>query len=67
MAYLHDFAHEFMAQDITRLHGRDIAVIEMQIRATDRREGDFDDGVMRVQNLWIRYGFEAHIVFAIPA
>ena len=42
------FAHKFMAKDIARLHGGDIAVIEMQVRPADGRRRDFDDRVARV-------------------
>ena len=45
---LDHFAHELMAEDVALFHGRDVAVIEMQVGAADRGGGDLDDGVPRL-------------------
>ena len=45
LAGLDDLAHEFMAEDVARLHRRDEAVVEVQVGAADRRRGDPDDRV----------------------
>lgn len=37
-AHFYDFAHEFMADDIPRPHGRDIAPEQVQVRAGQSRE-----------------------------
>ena len=50
-ADLDDLAHELVAEDVALLHRRDEAVVEVQVRAADRRRGDPDDRVARVQDL----------------
>ena len=35
-ADLHHFAHELVADDVTGLHGWDYAIVEVQIRSTNR-------------------------------
>jgi hypothetical protein len=39
-ALLDDLAHELVAEDVAALHRRDEAVVEVQVRAADRRAGD---------------------------
>jgi hypothetical protein len=39
-AGLDDLAHELVAEDVALLHRRDVAVVEVQVRAADRRRGD---------------------------
>ena len=43
--------HEFVAKNVARFHGGDEAVEQMQIRSADRGARDFDNGVMRIQQL----------------
>src|ERR1700712_5337098 len=47
---LDHLAHEFMAEDIARLHGRDVAVIEMKVRAADCSRSDLDNRVARIDD-----------------
>src|SRR5207302_2943523 len=54
MSHFDDFTHEFVAEHITRLHRRNVAVVEMQIGAADCRQTYLDDCVMRIENLRIR-------------
>ena len=44
-ADLDDLTHIFVAEDIALLHGRNVAIIQMQIGAADRRCRDLDDGI----------------------
>src|SRR5215213_4225558 len=53
-AGLHDLAHELVHEDVDLAHRRDVAVVEMQIRAADRRGADLHDGVAIVEDLRIR-------------
>src|SRR5690606_9946253 len=48
---LHNFAHELMTEHIALFHGGHEAVVQVQVRATDRRRRDAHDGVARVQDL----------------
>src|SRR3546814_18269021 len=62
----HNFAHEFMAQYVPRLHRRDIAVIEMEVRPADRRGGDADDGVAGIDDFRIVDGIDPDVMLAMP-
>jgi len=42
-----------MTHDVTLLHGGDESIEEMQIGAADSGSGYLDDGVVRIQKLWI--------------
>src|SRR3954454_2438470 len=66
-ADLDNLAHEFMAQDVTLFHRRDEAVIQVQVGPADRRGGDPDDRVVRVQDLGIGHLLYPDIVLAHPA
>src|SRR3546814_8112373 len=61
----HNFAHEFMAQYVPRLHRRDIAVIEMEVRPADRRGGDADDGVAGIDDFRIVDGIDPDVMLAM--
>src|SRR5205085_10544963 len=52
-AELHHFTHKLMAEDVARFHRRNEAVINMQIRAADRRRRDPDNRVALVQYFWV--------------
>jgi hypothetical protein len=56
-----------MAQDVAVFHRRLIAVEQMEIGAADRTGCDFDEGISRVLNLWIRNCIDANVAFAVPA
>ena len=48
---LDHFAHELVAEDVAALHRRDVAVVQVQIRAADCSARDLHDGVARVEDL----------------
>jgi hypothetical protein len=60
------FAHGLMADDVARLHLRDKAAVNMQVRAADRAGGHLDDGVLRMLDLGIGDFFAANVGFAVP-
>ena len=66
-ADLLDHAHELVADDVAGLHGRDVAVDEVQVRAAGRRHGHPQDGVVRVDDLGVLDGLDAQVVDAVPA
>jgi hypothetical protein len=66
-AELHHLAHELVAEDVPLLHGGDVAVVEMEVRAADRRRGDLHDGVAGVQDLGVGNRLDPHVGFAVPA
>src|SRR5690554_3572186 len=63
---LHHLTHELMAHHITRLHGGDKMVEEMQIRAANRAAAHIDDGITRMLDTWIGNRFVTHIILAMP-
>ncbi len=65
-ADLHYAPHELVTQNVTGLHARDVVIIQMQVRSADRGRGDLDDGIARIDNLWIRDRFNPDIVFSLP-
>src|SRR4051812_4081017 len=64
---VYDFAHKFVAEDIAGPHGWDEAIDQVQVRPARRREPNFQDYVVRVQDLGVGNGLDAKIVDAIPA
>src|SRR4051812_7579822 len=62
----YDLAHCFMAENITFLHTGDIAVIEMQVRATDGGERYTDYNIVWVDNGGVGHLFNTHILCAKP-
>src|SRR6476646_726611 len=64
--HLHDLAHEFVAHNVARLHSWHETVIEVQIGAANRRGCDLYDGVLRVENLRVRYLLYPHRLFGMP-
>src|SRR6185369_6091606 len=65
-AELDDLAHELVAQDVPLLHGGDVAVVEVEVRAADRGRGDADDGVAPVQDRRVGDVFYPDVVFTVP-
>ena len=65
-ADLDHLAHELVAEDVARLHRRDVAVVEVQVRAADRGRGDLDDRVARIDDLGIVDRVDADVVLAVP-
>jgi hypothetical protein len=64
---LHDLPHEFVPEDIRLLHHGDVATIQVQVRAADRRCGDLNDGVARVEDFRVGHGLHSDVAFAEPA
>lgn len=60
-----DDAHELMAEDIAVLHGRDLAPVQVQVRATDRGGGDPQNDVVGLFNDRIGHGIHLHLVCAL--
>src|SRR5262249_5596098 len=65
-AELHDLAHELVAEDVAALHRRHEAVVEVEIRAADRRRGDPHDRVARVEDPRVRDLLDADLALAHP-
>src|SRR4051794_6544731 len=65
-AYLNDFAHELVAQDVALLHPDHEMIVQMEIAPADGAARYFDDGVARMLNFRIRYILHPQILFAIP-
>ena len=63
---LDDLAHEFVAEDVARLHRRDVAIVEVQVRAADGGRGDADDRVARIEDFGIVDRIAADVVLAVP-
>src|SRR6185312_12160141 len=58
--------HELVAHDVAGLHGRHVAVEQVQVGAADRGRGDAHDRVTAVENLRIRNLADVHVVDAAP-
>src|SRR5947209_7814011 len=55
-----------MAENIALAHGGNTAVVEMDIRATNGRQADLNNGIPRVEDRGLWHGFHTHIASAIP-
>src|SRR5579875_3126845 len=62
-----NLTHEFVAENISFLYGWNIAVIEVQVRAAYGRQTGFHNTIMRINDGWIWYVFDLHIIDAMPA
>ena len=67
LADLDDLAHELVAEHVALLHRRDVAVVDVQIGAADRRRRDLDDGVARIEDDRVRNGLDLDLLCAFPA
>jgi hypothetical protein len=65
-ADLDHFAHELMAEDVAGLHRRNVAVVEVEVRAADRSRGDLDDRIARIEDLGIVDRIDADVVLSVP-
>src|ERR687883_349785 len=63
---LDDFPHELVPEDVALFHRRDVAVVEMEVRAADRGGGDLHDRVAVVQDLRVRDVLDLHRVAPRP-
>src|SRR5579884_807276 len=66
-AHLDDLTHEFVPQDVSSLHRRDIAVVYVEIGTADGGGGDAHDRIPRIEDLRIGDLLDAHIFLAVPA
>ena len=64
---LDDLAHELMAENVALFHRRDVAAVDVQVRAADGGRGDFDDGVAWIQDRRIGNGLDADVFLAVIA
>src|SRR4029079_663436 len=62
-----DFAHELVTEDVALLHRRDESVRAMQIGAANRSRRDLDNGVARIQDLWIGDGRDGNLLCPFEA
>ena len=65
-ADLLDHAHELVADHVAGLHGGDVAVDEVEVRAAGRGQADAQDGVVRVDDLGVLHRADAQVVHAVP-
>src|ERR1051326_7178061 len=56
-----------MTENIPFFHGWNVSVVKMQIRAADGRRCNLDDGIARVEYLWVGYVLNLYLVYVIPA
>src|SRR5207253_682944 len=63
----HDLAHELVAEDIPLHHRRNIAIVEMQVGATDGRQTVLHDAIVGIDDPRVWYVLDPHIIDAIPA
>src|SRR6266700_718980 len=66
-ANLNHLTHAFVSEDVPFVHGGNIPIVEMHIRAANSAQCDLDDGVPWIEDLRLRYRFNTDIAFAIPA
>jgi hypothetical protein len=64
---LDNLAHEFVTHDVTGLHARHEAVIEMKVRAADGAARHLDDGIPRLLDLRVGDRVAADVGLAVPA
>ena len=62
----HNLAHILMAQNVSALHGRLIAIEQVEIRSADRAGRDLDDGIARMLDLGIGNGVYPNVTFSMP-
>jgi hypothetical protein len=64
---LDDLPHELVPEDVALRHRRHVAVVEMQVRAADRRGGDPNDRVAIVEQHRVRNLLDLDGVASRPA
>jgi hypothetical protein len=65
-AELYDLTHVFMAEDISLLHGRLVAVQEVQVRAADCARRYLEDCIAGMLDPGIRDGVHANVALTMP-
>jgi len=63
----HHLTHELVPQDVTRFHGWNVAIVEMEVGTTNRCAGDPNDSVVRIENPGIIHRFYPYLFFTFPA
>src|SRR5690606_26488950 len=58
-------AHELVAEDVATLHARDLAAVDVQVRAADGRGGDPQDDVVSGHQRRIGHRFNPHVAGAV--
>ena len=64
LACLDHLAHELVAEDVALLHGRHVAVVQVEVGAADRGRADLHDRVAVVQDLGVGDLLDLHRVAA---
>ncbi|MNV47153.1 hypothetical protein D3C71_1390120 [compost metagenome] len=64
-AHLLHYAHELMTEHVAGMQIRDLAAVQMQVRAADRRGGDTQDDVVRGGQRGIGHGIDPYILAAV--
>jgi len=64
--FAHDFAHELMAEDVTRLHRGDATGVQVQVAAADRRGRHAEDAILGIDDTGIGDVIDANIFFSMP-
>ena len=67
LADLDDLAHEFVAEHVAGLHGRHLAVHQVEVRAADGAGRHLDDDVAGILDLRIGNRVAADVALAVPA
>jgi hypothetical protein len=67
LSNLDDLAHKLVAHDVAGAHPWHVAVIEMEIRATDRAACDFNDRISRIFDHGIRNCIATDVVCSVIA
>src|SRR5690606_17877102 len=58
---LFDHAHEFMAEDVAVVDHRDLAAVQVQVRAAYRGGGNAQQDVVGLQDDGVGDGFDTHV------
>src|SRR5690606_4741299 len=63
---LDDFAHELVPEDVALLERRDVAVVEVEVRSTDRGARDLHDGIAGIEDLRIGDPLDVDLLRSVP-
>src|SRR5581483_12258680 len=64
---LDHFAHELVAEDVTLHHRGNITVVDVKVRAADRRRGDPHDRIPWIEDLRIGDPLHPQVLRTVPA
>jgi hypothetical protein len=65
-AYLLDYAHRLVAEDVALVDERPEYLVEMQVRAADSRRRDAHDRVGRLLNRRVWHVVHPYVTLAVP-